>query len=67
MKEKLIPPLNVINDAQQRVWTLHHAVKQYNEELAMQLWECSLQIESALLKINESVFEDVGYYENKDT
>lgn len=67
MKDLLIKPLNVINTAQQKVWDLHHKVKQYDEKLADEFWQCSLQIESALLKINENIYGGSGYWENKET
>ena len=61
---RIISALNVINTAQQEVWNLHHQVKTYDEQLGMRLWEQSLQIESALLKLNELLLGGSGYYEN---
>lgn len=61
--DKLKQPLDVINAMQQEIWNLHHKVKQYDGHLAVKFWECSLQIESALLKINEDVLGNKGYYD----
>ena len=55
--------LDVVNFAQQRVWELHHLVKVYNEKLADQIWEQSLQIEYALGQINQKILGGTGYYE----
>lgn len=62
-KLELRKALDVINLAQQRVWDLHHTVKPYNEKLADQIWEQSLQIEHALGQINQKILGGEGYYE----
>lgn len=38
----------VIDHAQQEIWSLHHKVKEYDEELGMKIWEWTLQIEYAV-------------------
>ena len=63
--DKATHAMNVINDAQQRIWELHHAVRKLDEKLGNDIWECTLQIESALGKLNEEMFAGSGYWENK--
>jgi len=63
-KTKLRKELDVINYAQEVLWKIHHSVKNDNEELGMKIWQMSLQIESALLHINEELLGGSGYYEN---
>lgn len=61
--QKVRQAMAVINQAQQAVWNLHHAFKQYDEPKAIELWKQSLQIEHALLVLNEEVLGGRGYFE----
>lgn len=63
--DKAREAMNIINHAQQQMWNLHHKVKQYDEPLAMKIWEQSLQIEHALLVLNEEIFAGKGHWENE--
>lgn len=40
--------IEIIDLAQQTLWNLHLAVKAYNEELGMNMWQQTLQIEHAI-------------------
>ena len=56
--------MNVINSQQQHLWKLSHQIRLISEDLGDKVWESSLQIESALLKLNEEIFGNKSYYEN---
>lgn len=56
--------MSIINSAQNRIWDLHHKVKEFDEKLGMEIWEQTLQIEHALLVLNEEIFAGKGYWEN---
>lgn len=58
-KEELLFAIDVIDNAQQQIWELHHKVKEYNEELGMEVWLQTLQIEHGINRIREH------YEENK--
>lgn len=55
-EDQIAKALMVINHAQNQIWELHHHVKQYNEALAMEIWNQSLQIEHALIELNEALY-----------
>jgi hypothetical protein len=61
--EKIKQAMAVINSAQGNVWLLHHKVKASDEDTGTKLWECSLQIEHALLVLNEEILKGAGYFE----
>lgn len=63
-KDKVMFALKVIDHAQQEVWNLHHFVRQYSETLAEKLWEQSIQIESALVKLNDELMGKNGYFDS---
>lgn len=62
--ERVKEAMVVMNNAQQEVWNLHHAVKKYDEPLAMKIWEQSLQLEHGLLVLNEEFLGKPSYFEN---
>jgi len=64
LAKEIIEALNIINNAQQSLWELSHKARKLDDELGHELWMLSLQIESALLHINESNGKE-GYWENE--
>ena len=48
--------INVINNAQTIIWELHHTVKAYDDEIGVKIWEQTLQIEHALLELNDALY-----------
>lgn len=46
--------IEIIDSMQQKIWELHHAVKEYDEDLGMKIWECTLQIEHAVKVLRDS-------------
>lgn len=65
-KEKIIYAMKVMDAAQQEVWLLHHKVKQYDEPLAMKIWEQTLQLEHGLLVLNEEILDKPSYFDGSD-
>jgi hypothetical protein len=71
--DKATQAMNTINDAQQKIWELHHAVRHVIEQLkddkfnklADDIWAQTLQIEHALLVLNEEIFAGESYWKNK--
>jgi hypothetical protein len=48
MSEEQKKAIEVIDYMQQKIWDYHHLVKKHDENLAMKIWECTLQIEHAV-------------------
>lgn len=61
--EQILTALRAINVSQKHLWNLHHLVKEHDEKLAMQVWEQTLQIEHALLELNEALYGKREYFE----
>lgn len=54
--------LDVIDNAQRALWKLSHLIKRDNEYFGEQVWQLSLQIESALLHINQEIYGKDEYW-----
>ena len=66
-KEKIIQAMGVINFSQQQIWNLHHEVNQYDKDLGEKIWAQTLQIEHALLILNEEILGGHGFFEEHTT
>jgi hypothetical protein len=60
---KVKEAMSVINASQLKLWKLQHKVKKYNEVLSEEIWYETLQIEHALLILNEEILGGESYLE----
>lgn len=62
-KAKVTEAMSVINGSQNRLWSLSHETRLHDKKLGEAIWEQTLQIEHALLVLNEEVLGGESYFE----
>lgn len=66
LKEESVRALDIINQAQESLWNLHHQIKLKDEKLGTDVWMWTLQIEQALKVINANEFGRDQYWADNE-
>ena len=63
---KIKEAMDVLEEAQQKLWQLSHKVRKVSDHLGDAVWSESLQIEHGLLVLNEQILGGKSYYEKEE-